>query len=164
MILIFQKNFYKLFNREIFYMHFVPLQFFIYHFCCYIIFTQYKIIRIQTKVLLIDFLNLYFRCIQSKKYPHPKLDYNINFTSPFGENKFIIVKIKSEESSTFAQAAKWSQGSPRNRTEILSTIDSRLSIFEGDERKRKERGGDRWKKGENKARKRRENVERRKTI
>lgn len=80
MILIFQKNFYKLFNREIFHIHFIPLQFFIYHFCCYIIFTRYRIIRIQTKVLLIDFLNLYFRCIQSKKYPHPKLDYNINFT------------------------------------------------------------------------------------
>lgn len=76
MILIFQKNFYKLFNREIFHIHFVPLQFFIYHFCCYIIFTRYRIIRIQTKVLLIDLSNLYFRCIQSKKYPHPKLDYN----------------------------------------------------------------------------------------
>lgn len=111
MILIFQKNFYKLFNREIFHIHFVPLQFFIYHFCCYIIFTRYRIIRIQTKVLLIDLSNLYFRCIQSKKYPHPSFS-----SSPFGENKFIIMKIKSEESSTFAQmvtrVTKKSNGNP----------------------------------------------------
>lgn len=139
--MILDKFLQTIFNCQIFHIHFPTT---ILHLSFLLLYNFQSMqnnqnIQMKLEVLPINFLNLYFCSASHPKNIHIRNQIIIISSSPLGKKQIWHRENKIERVFDFR----------RNRTEIWLTpsnsgpVRDRSGIFEGDERKRKERGGDR---------------------